>query len=217
MPRRLSLSSACSPLVGPLSPPVGVLPSPRTRLGSGTYGLDAVSSQGDGSWRKRDADPGRPIGDHAVDERDEDTGGEEPSGIALSGSLTDADMTRSAFARSMAPSPPSFPSFLRRQESAEDAMSKLGGLTLLDQETKSGGDDAPDARPNPLDPDSAPAINGGISAARPPGLEADPLNASWSYRDPKGNIQGTSCSASHVCLSDFCIRPFRCDIDAKVV
>ncbi|KAF8491294.1 hypothetical protein JB92DRAFT_2656198, partial [Gautieria morchelliformis] len=30
----------------------------------------------------------------------------------------------------------------------------------------------------------------GITAARPPGLENDPSNVSWSYRDPKGNIQG---------------------------
>ncbi|KAF8525236.1 hypothetical protein BU17DRAFT_41801 [Hysterangium stoloniferum] len=167
VPRRLSLTSLASPLGTPLSPTGGGLPSPRTRLGNGPHGFDSPITAGDSSWRKRDPDPIR-VGDTLTEECDEQTGTErDSSGVDPSGSFNSSDLSQSVSARSMAPSPPSF-----RDDSGG------GGPDLEDLNTLGSN-----------------AYKSGISAARPPDIEDDPSNVNWSYRDPKGNIQGIS-----VCL-----------------
>ena len=180
-----------------MSPTTGGLPASRNRLGSGSHGADGSAAGGDGSWRKRETDSARGgiLGeDHSLEERDEETGPEKDTpNVKPNGSSNDVDMSRSISGRSIAS-----PSF--RDESGgrrgptESLATTLSGLTLHDDGKKPM--EFAEASNNATDTHGAPAIQSGISAARPPGLENEPANVSWSYRDPKGNIQGMSSSLS---------------------
>ncbi|KAF8588470.1 hypothetical protein K439DRAFT_635379 [Ramaria rubella] len=189
--RRLSLGSISLPLgaSSPSSPTGAALPYARNRLGSSPHVLDFFSSSGEGSWRKREADP--PKGgsilddDPPVEEQDEeaaDTG--DTSCHDVNGSFSMANVSR----RSMAPSPPSFRDDSGGQHAEEDLVGTLSGLVLQDEENKSNA--TVDVQSNPPDIIATSSLKSGISAARPPGLEDDASNVNWSYRDPKGNIQG---------------------------
>jgi PERQ amino acid-rich with GYF domain-containing protein len=176
-----------------LSPTAGGMPSPRNRLSSGSHGFDGSTSAGDGSWRKREADSARgggSLGDgYAVEERDEEAGADgNTSSDNPNGSLSDADMSRSISGRSMAPSPPSFREDSGTRLGAEAVTATLSGLALQEEGKKPT--DTSDVHTNTADTDPSTITKSGITAARPPGLENDPSNVSWSYRDPKGNIQG---------------------------
>jgi len=186
------MSSLSSPLGVPSSPTAGALSSPRTKQGSGSHGLDGITNPSDGSWRKRETDFARVGGilgeGHSVVEQDEEAEGDgDMSGVNPSGSLSDADLSRSISGRSMAPSPPSFREISGGHPGSADGLNAtLSGLALHDEgmnpiNTPDVHNDTTDARGT---------IESGISAARPPGLENDTSNVSWSYRDPKGNIQG---------------------------
>lgn len=187
------MTSLSSPLGAPLSPTSGTISSPRTRLGGGSHGLDGISSPGGGSWRKRETDSvrGGILGeDQSVKERDEETraDGGSTSSINPNDSYSDADLSRSVSGRSMAPSPPSFREDSGGHSSPADGLTAtLSGFALHDEGHKLTKNpdvhDGPGARGTPI-------LKSGISAARPPGLENDTSNVSWSYRDPKGNIQG---------------------------
>ena len=186
------MSSLSSPLGGPLSPTAGALSSPRNKLGSGSHGLDGLTSPSDGSWRKRETDSARGgiLGEgNSVEERDEETGADgDTSGVDPSGSFSDADLSRSVSGRSMAPSPPSF-----REDSGghpaptDDLNTTLSSLAL--HEGKKSAKSL-DVHNSTVDGREISDAKSGILEERPPGLENDTSNVSWSYRDPKGNIQG---------------------------
>jgi len=166
IPRRLSLTSTSSPMGTPLSPTGAGLPSPRPRIGSGV--LDGTPD----SWRKRE-----PV---LPEERD------EPGDVA-NGSFTDSDASR----RSMAPSPPS----VRGDDSGlgrrgEEISAAMNVLSVLDEGGQDAGVSAMTTHGGGVDTSALGTLyKSGVLATRPPGLE-DPATINWSYRDPKGNVQG---------------------------
>lgn len=191
IPRRSSVTSTVSPLGGPLSPTTSI-PSSRNRRGSGSHGHDPLATGGDGSWRKRETDSARGGGilgeGHSVEEQDEEAVVDgDTLGVNPNGSFSDADVSRAS--RSMAPSPPSFRDDSGGRAGPGDGLATtMSGLALHEAGKKTTN--ASEVSNSAADARGSPVVKSGISAARPPGLENDPSNLSWSYRDPKGNIQG---------------------------
>ncbi|KIJ45088.1 hypothetical protein M422DRAFT_29937 [Sphaerobolus stellatus SS14] len=177
IPRRLSLTSLNSPLGTPLSPSGGALPSPRPRMGSGTFA--GLADGTPDSWRKRE--PALP------EERDE--GGGDAAGDH-NGSFNDSDASRSVSGRSMAPSPPS----VRGDDPGlgagphEELSAAMSVLSVLEEDkTRVGASVLPTPVKSGVD---GLYKNETQQAPRPPGMGEDPANINWSYMDPKGNVQG---------------------------